>query len=85
MLQKYFYSFPLARIFFLHVFKQRNLNTKSHFFVNSKYSSNFVVGMKAAHAVHISELMMCAVLILNVFLMSLKNHSGSTKIVLINE
>lgn len=41
--------------------------------------------MKAAHAMHISELMMCAVLILNVFLMSLKNHSGSTKIVLINE
>lgn len=34
---------------------------------------------------HISKLMMCAVLILNVFLMSLKNHSGSSKIVLINE
>lgn len=41
--------------------------------------------MKANHAVHLSELMMCAALILNVFLMSLKNHTGSSKIVLINE
>lgn len=36
--------------------------------------------MKAKHALHIYKLMISAVLILTVVLMSLKNHSGSSKL-----
>lgn len=57
---------------------------KEVFKENSSFSFklcfNCEVAMKVRHALHIYKLMISAVLIRNVGLMSLKNHSGSSKL-----
>lgn len=57
---------------------QGNLKKKSYFSLGLCF--NCEVAMKAKHALHIYKLMISAVLILTVVLMSLKNHSGSSKL-----
>jgi len=55
-------------------------NFKENSFYSFKLCFNCEVAMKAKHALHIYKLMISAVLIWNVVLMSLKNHSGSSKL-----